>query len=47
MNINSLWRLPWKLKDALRAVRRDVADSRRMTAELARMIATLKTVIAE
>jgi polysaccharide pyruvyl transferase WcaK-like protein len=34
MNIKSLVRLPWTIKDVLRSMRREIADSRRMMAEL-------------
>ena len=42
MNINSLVRLPWKVKDVLRSMRRDLADSRRTMAELLQMISALE-----
>ena len=42
MNIESWVRLPWKIKDVVRSMRRDLADTRRQMAELSRMISALE-----
>ena len=42
MNIGSLARLPWKIKDVVRAVRRDIAASRHTMAQVLQMIAALE-----
>ena len=42
MNINDLIRLPWKLKNVLRSVRRDLEDSRRATGELLQLVSALE-----
>ncbi len=42
MNIKSWVRLPWKIKDVVRSMRRDLADSRLTIAELSRMISTME-----
>jgi polysaccharide pyruvyl transferase WcaK-like protein len=42
MNIKRLVRLPWKLKDVLRSMRQDLADSRRTMAELLQLISALE-----
>ena len=41
MNIKSWIRLPWKFKDVVRSMRRDLADTRRI-AELSQMISALE-----
>ncbi len=42
MNIKSLVRLPWKIKDVVRAMRGDIAESRQAMAQLLQMIAALE-----
>src|ERR1700722_17627490 len=46
MNIKWWVRLPWKIKDVLVSVRRDLAESRRMMAELLPMIPALREMLA-
>ncbi len=47
MNIKSLIRLPWKLKDVFRSMRRDLAESRRMMAEILEMTSDLEPRLRE
>ncbi|MGO9471736.1 MAG: polysaccharide pyruvyl transferase family protein [Isosphaeraceae bacterium] len=47
MNIKSLIRFPWKLRDVFRSMRRDHAESRRMTAEILQMISDLEPRLRE
>jgi len=42
MNIKRLVRLPWILKDVLRSLRQDLANSRQVTAELSQLISALE-----
>ena len=42
MIINSIFRLPWKVREVLRFMRRDLADSRRTMAELSQMMSALE-----
>jgi polysaccharide pyruvyl transferase WcaK-like protein len=42
MKLKSWVRLPWKIKEVLRSMRRDLADSRRMMVELSQMISVLE-----
>ena len=47
MRLKRWVRLPWILKDALRSMRRDVADSRRMISELAQAASDNQRMISE